>query len=51
MSSTMGPRDDGTAIAIGFVPSAALTPPSGATSRELAAVWIATRPALAIIST
>jgi len=37
MSSTMGPRDDGTAIAIGFVPSTALTPPGGATSRELAA--------------
>jgi hypothetical protein len=41
MSSTMGLRDDGTAIAIGFVPSTALTPPGGATSRELAAVWSA----------
>ncbi len=51
MSSTMGPRDEGIAIAIGLVPSTASMPPGGATSRELAAVWIATRPALAIIST
>ena len=51
MSSTTGPRDDGIAIAIGLVPSIALAPPGGATSRELEAVWIATSPALAIIST
>ena len=51
MSSTMGPREEGTAIAIGLVPSAGRLPPGGATSGELAAVWIATRPALAIIST
>ena len=51
MSSTIGPREEGTAIAIGLVPSAALAPPGGATSRELPTVWMATRPALAIIST
>jgi hypothetical protein len=34
MSSTMGPRDDGTATASGFVPSIALAPPSGATSHR-----------------
>jgi hypothetical protein len=51
MSSTIGPREEGTAIAIGLVPSAAFVPPGGATSRELPTVWMATRPALAIIST
>src|SRR6266498_2350270 len=44
MSSTIGPRDEGTAIAIGLVPSTGRMPPGGATSGELDAEWIATRP-------
>src|SRR5262249_38692965 len=43
MSSTIGPRDEGTASAIGLVPSTGRMPPGGATSGELDAVWIATR--------
>ena len=49
--SRIGLRDEGTAIAIGLVPSTGRMPPGGATSGELDAVWIATRPCLAIIST
>ena len=41
MSSTIGPRDEGTASAMGLVPSTGRMPPGGATSGELAAVWIA----------
>ena len=51
MSRTIGPRDDGTEMAIGLVPRIGRMPPGGATSSELEAVWMPTRPALAIIST
>ena len=50
MSRISGPSSVGTAKAIGLVPSAGLIPPCGANAAPLAAVWIATTPALAIIS-
>ena len=51
MSKTRGPRDDGSPKAIGLVPSTARVSPGGATLGAEPALWIPTRPALAIIST
>ena len=50
-SITSGSPSIGKPKAIGFVPSAALAPPSGATMGGAATVWIPIRPARATIST
>ena len=51
MSRISGPSSVGIAKAIGLVPRIGLIPPSGATAPPLLAVWIATKPSRAIIST